>query len=125
MTTPGLSLKATFENPRYKADTFDGAAAALGTKGRQKFAMPYIAVDGVEHAGEWGPPTYVEIAPGSHKIEVYFKFKGLPVKRAKGKADFTGSDGEIAVHAHFGQYIVTTEVQVPGQALIRKKRLYF
>jgi hypothetical protein len=120
MTTPGPSLTVTFENPKSRA-----AGVALGMKGREKLGVPYIEVDGVEHAGDWGAPTRVDITPGSHQIEVYFKLKGIALKRGKGKADFTSSDGDVSVHANFGQYATTTEVKVPGQALIRKKRMVF
>jgi hypothetical protein len=125
MTTSGPSLTVTFENPKFKAAGPASAGLALGMKGREKLGVPYIAVDGVEHAGDWGAPSRVEITPGSHQVEVYYKLKGLPVKRGKGKADFTAADGEISVHANFDQYTTTTEVNVPGQAVIRKKRMVF
>jgi len=116
-----LSLTATFSNPKYT----HSAIMALGIKGREKLGVPYIAVDGVEQEGDWAAPTRVDITPGNHQIEVYFKLKGLPVKRGKGKADFTASDGEVSVHARFDQYTTTTEINVPGQPLIRKKRMVF
>lgn len=99
--------------------------AKWGLQAREKFGVPYIAVDGVEHAGEWAAPTRVDIQPGTHHVEVYFKLKGLPVKRGKGKADFTASEGDVSVHVTFAQTTTTTEVNVPGQAPIRKKRLVF
>jgi hypothetical protein len=68
----------------------------------------------------------VDITPGAHQIEVYYKLKGLPIKRGKGKADFTvsGEDGEVSVSAYFGLMTITT-VQVPGQSVVRRKRLPF
>jgi hypothetical protein len=117
-------LTVTFHNPKFKATGITTASLAVGMKGREKLGVPYIAVDGVEHEGDWGAATRVDITPGSHQIEVYFKLKGLPVKRGKGKADFTATEGDVSVHADFGQMVTTTEVTVPGQAPIRKKRMY-
>jgi hypothetical protein len=135
MTTPQPSLTVTFENPKLKVPLAGPTAAGvelganlgakLGKQAREKLGVPYIAVDGVEHAGDWAAPTRVDIAPGSHNVEVYYKLKGLPVKRGKGKAEFTASEGEVSVHATFAQTTTTTEVKVPGQAPIRKKRLVF
>jgi hypothetical protein len=120
--SPSLTVK--FENPKGGSALNPASAGVkLGVKGREKIGVPYIAVDGVEHQGDWAAPTRVEITPGNHRIEVYFKLKGLPLKRAKGKADFTASQGEVTVRAHFGQYLTTTEVNVPGQPPIRKKRM--
>ncbi len=56
---------------------------------------------------------------------MYFKLKLLPVKRGTGKVDFTATDGDVSVRADFGQYITTAELAVPGQELIREKRMYF
>jgi hypothetical protein len=131
MASPKLSLKATFGNPKIGGPS---GAAGLGVKvgmkvgmqGREKMGVPYISVDGVEHAGDWQQPTLVDITPGAHQIEVYYKLKGLPIKRGKGKADFTVPDdeGEVSVSAYFGM-MTTTEVKVPSQPVIRRKRLPF
>jgi hypothetical protein len=123
-TGASLSLTVAFQNPTGgPALNPAGAGVKLGVKGREKLGVPYIAVDGVEHPGDWTAPTRLDITPGSHRVEVYFKLKGIPLKRAKGKADFTASQGEVTVRAHFGQYLTTTEVNVPGQPPIRKKRM--
>ena len=135
MTTPQPSLTVTFENPKMKVSLAGSTSAGLdlgadlgaklGMQAREKLGVPYIVVDGVEHAGDWAAPTRVNITPGSHHVEVYFKLKGLPVKRGKGKADFTASEGDVSVHATFAAPTTTTEVKVPGQPAIRKKRLVF
>jgi len=120
MTSAGPSLSATFKNPR-----FSTAAMAAGIKVREKMGVPYIAGDGVEHEGDWLNPTQVAISPGDHQVEVYFRLKGLPVKRGKGKANFTATEGQVSVHAEFGQFFTTTEVASPGQPPSRSKRMVF
>ncbi|HZC93222.1 MAG TPA: hypothetical protein VE400_21680 [Mycobacterium sp.] len=117
MTTPQPSLTVTFENPKMKVSLAGSTSAGLdlGADLGAKF----------EHAGDWAAPTRVNITPGSHHVEAYFKLKGLPVKRGKGKADFTASDGDVSVQATFAATTTTTEVKVPGQPAIRKKRLVF
>jgi hypothetical protein len=88
---------------------FEWAGSELGTMLR----TPYIAVDGVEHRGNWHNQTRVDIAPGDHHIEVYFRLKGVPLQLGKDKADFTVSEGEVSVRARFGKYLVSTDVRVP------------
>lgn len=127
MTSSHLSLKTSFGNPKIG---FPGSGQTLGyklgVKGREKLGVPYISVDGVEHTGDWGQPTLVDITPGPHQIEVYYKLKGLPIKRGKGKAHFTVSDekGEVLVSAYFGLLTKTT-IAVPGEPVIHRKRLPF
>ena len=76
------------------------------------FRSPYIAVDGVEHGGDWHNETRVGIPPGGHEIEVYFRLKGIPVKFCKDKADFRVSEGEVSVRVRFGKYLISTDIRV-------------
>jgi hypothetical protein len=48
-------LTVTFHNPKFKATGITTASLAVGMKGREKLGVPYIAVDGVEHEGDWVP----------------------------------------------------------------------
>jgi hypothetical protein len=106
MTGSGPSLTVTFV-------TYD----------RGKLSVPYISVDGVEHAGDWGAQTQMDITPGDHHIEVYLRFKRVPGTHGRGKADFAVADGDVSVRAYFGPWLTTTEVNIPGQARIRRRRL--
>ena len=61
MTTPQPSLTVTFENPKMKVSLAGSTSAGLdlgadlgaklGMQAREKLGVPYIVVDGVEHAG--------------------------------------------------------------------------
>jgi hypothetical protein len=88
---------------------FGWAGSELGTV----FRNPYIALDGVEHRGDWHNETRLDVAPGEHEIEVYFRLKGVPVKLGKDKANFTVSEGEVSVRVRFGKYLISTDVRVP------------
>lgn len=135
MTRLGPSVTVAFENPKFNVglaamakDPAGIAAAgflgaAMTNKLREKIDLPYFAVDGVEHAGNWATPTRVDIKAGHHHVEVYFRLKGVPIKRGKGSADFTVSDGDVSVHAHFGRYITTTTISAAGQPTLRRRRL--
>ncbi|MFJ9371408.1 hypothetical protein ACIRRA_44395 [Nocardia sp. NPDC101769] len=115
------TLNITFENPAYRT-----AGMKAGIKGREKLGVPCCAVDGVEHQCDWHGPTQVEIAPGQHMIETYFRPKTLPVKRGKCKAEVAvAADEAVTVRAKFDQMVSTLVVAGPGRADERHRRVYF
>jgi hypothetical protein len=120
MATLAPSLTVSFADGRQQFRE----TAALQAKMRDRWAVPYIAVDGVEHAGDWGTETRVDISPGGHRIVVYTRLKKvLTYRAAKGKAAFTVSDGDsVRVRATFGNYTTATEVSMPGHPRIRRRR---
>jgi hypothetical protein len=51
MASPKLSLKAIFGNPKVGVPgSGEQLGIKVGMKGREKLGVPYISVDGVEHA---------------------------------------------------------------------------
>lgn len=119
-------VSVVFLNPRLGGHNLAAASADAGLKAREKLGVPYFTLDGVEHEGNWATPTLVDIAPGDHHIEMYFRLKGLlPVKRGKGGAAFTSRGETIHVSHEFAQFLATTEVDIDGQQPIKRRRLYF
>ena len=58
--TPGITLKL-----RYQPMAFLYEAC-----------KPIVAIDGIEYATHWGE-QFLEVAPGMHKIEIYFQYMWL------------------------------------------------
>ncbi len=125
MTSAESYVSVVFLNPRYGSRNLATASADAGLKLREKIGVPYFTLDGAEHEGNWATPTRVDIAPGRHHIEMYFRLKGIPVKRGKGSAHFTTSGGPVYVSQEFAQYLTTTQVDIDGEPTIRRRRLHF
>jgi hypothetical protein len=125
MTGAESYVSVVFLSPSYGSRNLASASADAGLKLREKIGVPYFALDGVEHEGNWATQTRADMAPGRHHIEMYFRLKGIPVKRGKGSADFTTSGGPVYVSQEFAQYLTTTQVDIDGEPTIRRRRLHF
>jgi hypothetical protein len=83
----------------------DHSQTATSNAIAQRTQQPFCAVDGVEHACSWNEYTRIDVTPGKHKIETFTRFKGVPIKRFKGKTEVTIDPGEyISVTAQMGQF---------------------
>ncbi|GHG81191.1 hypothetical protein [Streptomyces griseocarneus] len=68
------------------------------------FTRPVVEVDGVERQAAWGT-TEVAVDGGTHRLAVYFRYRGQRTARlGEGHAEFTvdGSVPEIRVTARLG-----------------------
>jgi hypothetical protein len=82
-----------------------GSQTSLSQTAALRLQEPFCAVDGVEHPCSWKVYTRIDISSGKHKIETFTRFKGLPVKRFKGKTEVTVAAGEcIRLTADLGQF---------------------
>jgi hypothetical protein len=99
------SISVSFRLPDGSWAAPQGIGVKAGSAAVTKLSIPYCAVDGTQTVCTWDGPNRIGAAPGKHKIETFDRFKGVPLKRRKGKADITIAPGQqMNITAHIGQY---------------------
>ena len=67
------------------------------------FALPYARVDGREHPCRWGEALTLDLAPGSHRLESFLRYRGTKAELGTGSIEFTAApDDDLQVTSRNG-----------------------
>lgn len=66
-------------------------------------SRPFVRVDGAETALHWGESTTVNVSPGHHSIETFFRYRGTRSALGTGRLELDAAPGQtIDIEARNG-----------------------